>query len=126
MQSINQSEKEIATVTLGSSEKEEGVLYKYCIDLVSQAEKGRLTPVIGRSNEIRQVTTILSQKMTNNPILVGDPGVGKLATLESVSDLALNGEHVDGVMMSDEEITDKLSSRAVQRVSPGKRFLEFL
>ena len=80
-------ETEIAKVTeksIGESAKED-VLSKYCIDLVKQAELGKLNPVIGRQGEIRQITTILSQKMTNNPILVGDPGVGKTQIVEGLA-----------------------------------------
>lgn len=63
------------------------VLSKYCRNLVDDAKNGRLSAVIGRENEIRQIITILSQKSTNNPILVGDPGVGKTQIIEG---LALN------------------------------------
>lgn len=80
-------EKDIAQVTdksLGESAKED-VLSKFCTDLVKQAADGKLNPVIGRTQEIRQITTILSQKMTNNPILVGDPGVGKTQIVEGLA-----------------------------------------
>lgn len=81
------SEEKISVVrekSIGETVKED-VLSKYCIDLVKQAETGKLTPVIGRQKEIRQITTILSQKMTNNPILVGDPGVGKTQIVEGLA-----------------------------------------
>ncbi len=81
------SEEKVSAVrekSIGESVKED-VLSKFCIDLVKQAETGKLTPVIGRQKEIRQITTILSQKMTNNPILVGDPGVGKTQIVEGLA-----------------------------------------
>jgi ATP-dependent Clp protease ATP-binding subunit ClpC len=84
-------EKQLATVTHGESEKED-VLSKYCVDLVALAEQGRLSAVIGRDLEIRQITTILSQKMTNNPILVGDPGVGKTHIVEGLAVKIQKGE----------------------------------
>ena len=84
-------EKQLATVTHGESEKED-VLSKYCVDLVALAEQGKLSAVIGRDLEIRQITTILSQKMTNNPILVGDPGVGKTHIVEGLAVKIQKGE----------------------------------
>lgn len=84
-------EKELATVTLGESEKED-ILSKFCIDLVKQARDGKLGEVIGRQNEIRQITTILSQKMTNNPILIGDAGVGKTHIVEGLAVKIAAGE----------------------------------
>jgi ATP-dependent Clp protease ATP-binding subunit ClpC len=77
-------EQELATVTTGESEKED-VLSKYCVDLVKMASDGKIGEVIGRQHEIRQITTILSMKMTNNPILVGDPGVGKTHIVEGLA-----------------------------------------
>jgi ATP-dependent Clp protease ATP-binding subunit ClpC len=88
---FNKVEKTLATVTHGESEKED-VLSKYCVDLVKLAKEGKLGAVVGRSNEIRQITTILSQKMTNNPILVGDPGVGKTHIVEGLAVKIVNGE----------------------------------
>jgi ATP-dependent Clp protease ATP-binding subunit ClpC len=84
-------ETQLATVTRGESEKED-VLSKYCVDLVGLAEQGKLSAVIGRDLEIRQITTILSQKMTNNPILVGDPGVGKTHIVEGLAVKIQKGE----------------------------------
>lgn len=84
-------EQELATVTHGESEKED-VLTKYTLDLVKLAADGRLGAVVGRENEIRQITTILSQKMTNNPILVGDPGVGKTHIVEGLAVKIHSGE----------------------------------
>lgn len=84
-------ETQLATVTHGESEKED-VLSKYCVDLVALAEQGKLSAVIGRDLEIRQITTILSQKMTNNPILVGDPGVGKTHIVEGLAVKIQKGE----------------------------------
>jgi len=87
----SKGEKELETVTLGESAKED-VLSKFCIDLIKQAEDGKLAAVIGRQNEIRQITTILSQKMTNNPILIGDAGVGKTHIVEGLAVKIQKGE----------------------------------
>jgi ATP-dependent Clp protease ATP-binding subunit ClpC len=88
---FSKGEKELATVTHGESEKED-VLSKYCVDLLKLAEEGKTGAVIGRESEIRQITTILSQKMTNNPILVGDPGVGKTHIVEGLAVKIQKGE----------------------------------
>lgn len=78
-------EKALAVGDIIQAPGEGEVLSKYCIDLTRLAEEGRIGDVIGRSNEIRQIATILSQKMTNNPILVGDPGVGKTQIVEGLA-----------------------------------------
>jgi ATP-dependent Clp protease ATP-binding subunit ClpC len=88
---FNKGEEALATVTHGESTKDD-ILQKYCVDLVALAKEGRLGAVIGRSHEIRQITTILSQKMTNNPILVGDPGVGKTHIVEGLAVKIVKGE----------------------------------
>ena len=67
-------------------------LEKYCIDLVAQANAGRLDPVIGRDEEIRRVIQVLSRRSKNNPVLIGQPGVGKTAIAEG---LALRIVHND-------------------------------
>jgi ATP-dependent Clp protease ATP-binding subunit ClpC len=84
-------EQELAAVTAGESVKQD-FLTKYCVDLVRLAEEGKIGKVIGRQNEIRQITTILSMKMTNNPILIGDPGVGKTHIVEGLAVKIANNE----------------------------------
>lgn len=88
---FGKGEEELATVTHGESVKDD-VLAKYCLDLIKLATDGKLGEVIGRKEEIRQITTILSQKMTNNPILVGDPGVGKTHIVEGLAVKIQKGE----------------------------------
>jgi len=68
-------------------EESEGYLQKYSIDLIQKAKEGKIDPVIGRESEIKRVTQILCRRKKNNPILVGEPGVGKTAIAEG---LALN------------------------------------
>ncbi len=60
-------------------------LSKYATDLVERAKDGKLDPVIGRDNEIRNVIRILSRKTKNNPVLIGEPGVGKTAVVEGLA-----------------------------------------
>ena len=60
-------------------------LEKYAVDLVGQAEKGRLDPIIGRDEEIRRVLQVLSRRTKNNPVLIGEPGVGKTAIVEGIA-----------------------------------------
>ena len=67
-------------------------LDKYAVDLNAMAEKGKLDPVIGRDEEIRRVLQILSRRTKNNPILVGEPGVGKTAISEGIAIKIVKGE----------------------------------
>ena len=65
-------------------EKEENVLEKYGRNIIEDAKKGKIDPVIGRDEEIRSITRILSRKTKNNPVLIGEPGVGKTASLKDL------------------------------------------
>ena len=73
-------------------EKKYEFLSKYAIDLNESASKGKLDPVIGRDDEIRRVLQILSRRTKNNPILVGEPGVGKTAISEGIATKIVNGQ----------------------------------
>lgn len=67
-------------------------LERFCIDITARAAKGRLDPVIGRHDEIRRVLQILSRRTKNNPVLVGDPGVGKTAIVEGIAQRLINND----------------------------------
>ena len=81
-----------STVDSQTSEQEYDALGKYAINLNEQARKGKLDPVIGRDEEIRRVLQILSRRTKNNPILVGEPGVGKTAIAEGIAHRIVDGE----------------------------------
>ena len=73
-------------------EKEENVLEKYGRNIVEDAKKGKIDPVIGRDEEIRSITRVLSRKTKNNPVLIGEPGVGKTAIVEGLALRILKGD----------------------------------
>ncbi|MBS1638343.1 MAG: ATP-dependent chaperone ClpB [Bacteroidetes bacterium] len=81
-----------AKVTSQSQEETYNALNKYAINLNEQARSGKLDPVIGRDEEIRRVLQILSRRTKNNPILVGEPGVGKTAIAEGLAHRIINGD----------------------------------
>jgi len=72
--------------------EEENVLEKYGRDIVSYAKEGKIDPVIGRDEEIRSITRVLSRKTKNNPVLIGEPGVGKTAIVEGLALRIIKGD----------------------------------
>lgn len=97
MDEVKKAREKSGPANTRAAENNYEALNKYGIDFTTQAENGKLDPVIGRDDEIRRAIQVLSRRRKNNPVLIGDPGVGKTAIAEGIAQRMVAGDVPDNL-----------------------------
>ena len=105
-------EEKFSTLANQKTPKKENFIQDYCVDLVKKVEQGRMDPIVGRNEELRTLTQVLLRRRKNNPMLIGEPGVGKTALVEALAKRIYEGdvpEHLKDAQLMELDLSKMLA-----------------